>query len=92
MGLGDDDQTYFYGLYHRHLIVYFEFLLNYADQMLKLDLETFETRFVDLAKDKESYFGTVLTQYQALGLTSKVMAHYWNPTNYKNISDLAMPP
>jgi len=47
-GLGPNDQTYFYGLYHRHLVIYFEYLLNYADQMLQLDLETFNNTFPGL--------------------------------------------
>ena len=87
------DQTPYFGLYHRHLIILYEFLLTYVDYLLKnktgdqLATMIFGTP-VQVQKD---YLSQVKSQYMALNVKTSIAAHYWNPTNYLNVLEMMHP-
>ena len=71
----------------------FELRLNYADECLRLTPEAFAKKFPQLYNnDTQKLWETVLAEYKAIApVQRKVMAHYWNPTNYNSRDDLVVP-
>jgi hypothetical protein len=66
--------------------------LNYADECLRLAPEAFEKKFSELYSKDPKLWRSVLEKYKTLApQRKKVMAHYWNPTNYNNRNDLVLP-
>ena len=76
-------------------MVHLEMRLNYADEMLRMSPSGFKNKgkkFEDLYNLDQKLWDSVLKEYQALfPQKKKVMAHYWNPTNYNNSGDLIIP-
>lgn len=89
--------SFFFSYYHRHLMVQFEFYLNYVHEVLWLTEEEFIARFTGcdnlITANNLQFWKTVLKKYKTLGgdKNTKVMAHYWNPTNYNNPKELVVP-
>jgi hypothetical protein len=71
----------------------FELRLNYADECLRLDSSSFAKKFPQLYNnDTQKLWEAVLAEYKAIAPEKKkVMAHYWNPTNYNSRNDLVVP-
>lgn len=66
--------------------------LNYVDEVLRMSHEEFADRFPELFGKNEQLWKSVLAEYKKLvPEKKKVMAHYWNPTNYNSRDDLVIP-
>jgi hypothetical protein len=71
----------------------FEMRINYIDECLRLSETAFTKKFPDLWKKASGELKVVLAEYQKIApkTPTKVMAHYWNPTNFNNPQDLTVP-
>ena len=69
-----------------------EMRLNYADEVLRMSSDEFKTNFGGIYNLDSARWDKVLSTYKTIAPEKKkVMAHYWNPTNYNNRDDLVIP-
>jgi hypothetical protein len=85
--------SFFFAYYHRHLMFQYEVRINYADECLRLSEQEFAAKFPDIWAKSSEKVKKVLAAYKTIApeQQTKVMAHYWNPTNYNNPQDLILP-
>lgn len=82
-----NDPTKYFGAYHRHLLVLYEFLLTYVDYVLKnYTLDQISKLFSPpLSGQAKIRLGLIIKEYKDLVLNlPAIAAHYWNPANYSS--------
>lgn len=66
-------------------------LLNYAHEVLSGPIQNFQKNFAQIYDVDHKSWHSFFEEYQKTAPNKKVMAHYWNPTNYNNRDDLVIP-
>ena len=55
-------------------------------------MQSFKDKFSSIYEKDYELWKKILEEYSRIApVKSKVMAHYWNPTNFNNRNDLVLP-